>query len=218
MVPSAATAVIAVTLGGPMAERPHRSTATPSPSSTRHTAHLLGSVAVDSRPAAIAYGAGSIWVSSPDARSVARISPSSRRVVASIPLDRPAQGLAATNRSLWAVGSSPTDTSLTLDQIDPTFDTVARVRRLPMVVAGDSGSIAAERDSVVVAPRAGYLTRIDARSGRTLSRIDPNVAPAAVAQGFGSSWLAYREANLVVRVDAHRCHHSRSRSDVGRRR
>ena len=39
----------------------------------------------------------------------------------------PAQGLAATSRSLWAVGSSPTDSSLTLDQIDPTFDTVARV-------------------------------------------------------------------------------------------
>ena len=121
--------------------------------------------------------------------------------MASIPLDRPAQGLAATSRSLWAVGSSPTDSSLTLDQIDPTFDTVARVRRLPMVVAGDSGSIAAERDTVVVAPRAGYLTRIDARSGRTLSRIDPNVSPTAVAQGFGSSWLAYREANLVVRID-----------------
>ena len=70
------------------------------------TARLLGSVPVDSRPAAIAYGAGSIWVASPDVRSVARISPSSRRVVASVPLDRPAQGLAATERSLWAVGSS----------------------------------------------------------------------------------------------------------------
>ena len=48
------------------------------------SAHLLGSMAVDSRPGAIAYGAGSIWVAYPDARSVARISPSSRRVVAPI--------------------------------------------------------------------------------------------------------------------------------------
>ena len=166
------------------------------------SAQLLGSVPVDSRPTAIAYGAGSIWVASPDARSLARISPSSRRVVASVPLEGPAQGLAATKGSLWAVGSKPADSSLTLDRIDPTFDTVARVRRLPMVIAGDSGSITAERDMIVVAPRAGYLTRIDARSGRTLSRVDPKVAPTAVAQGFGSSWLAYREANLVVRVDA----------------
>ena len=165
------------------------------------TARLLGSVPVDSRPAAIAYGAGSVWVASPDVRSVARISPSSRRVVASVVLDRPAQGLAATKRSLWAVGSSRGDSSLTLDRIDPTFDTAARVRRLPMVVLGETGSVAAGRDSVVVAPRAGYLTRIDARSGRTLTRIDPTVAPTAVAQGFGSTWLAYREANLVVRID-----------------
>ena len=166
------------------------------------TARLLGSVSVDSRPAAIAYGAGSVWVASPDVRSVARISPSSRRVVASVLLDRPAQGLAATKRSLWAVGSSRGDSSLTLDRIDPTFDTAARVRRLPMVVAGDSGSITAERNSVVVAPRAGYLTRIDARSGRTLRQIDPKIAPSAVAQGFGSTWLAYREANQVIRIDA----------------
>ena len=166
------------------------------------TARLLGAVPVDSRPAAITYGAGSIWVASPDVRSVARISMSSRRVVASVPLDRPAQGLAATKRSLWAVGSSRGDSSLTLDRIDPTFDTAARVRRLPMVVAGDTGSVANAGGRVVVAPRAGYLTWIDARSGRTLRRIDPTVAPTAVAQGFGSSWLAYREANLVVRIDA----------------
>ena len=64
---------------------------------------------------------------------------------------------------------SDTDTSLTLDRIDPTFDTVTRVRRLPMVVPGDTGSLAtAGRNAVVVAPRSGFLTRIDARSGRTL--------------------------------------------------
>ena len=173
-------------------------------------------MAVDSRPGAIAYGAGSIWVAYPDARSVARISPSSRRVVASILLHRPAQGLAATTRSLWAVGSSPTDSSLTLDQIDLTFDTAAGVRRLPMVVLGDGGSIAAERDSVVVAPRAGYLTRIDARSGRTLTD-RPECRAGCGGAGFGSSWLVDREENLVVRVDATGAI-TRSRSDVGRRR
>jgi YVTN family beta-propeller protein len=165
------------------------------------TARLVGSVPVESRPAAIVYAAGSIWVASADTRSVARISPADRRVIASITLDRPAQGLAATNGSVWAVGTNATDTSLTVDRIDPTFDTAELVRRLPMVNKGDSGSIAANRNSVVVAARAGYLTRIDARSGRVLDRVDPSAAPTAVAQGFGSSWLAYREANLVVRVD-----------------
>ena len=58
------------------------------------------------------------------------------------------------------------------------------------------------RQTLLVAPRTGRLTRIDARSGRTLERRDPNAAPVAAALGFGSSWLAYREANLVVRVDS----------------
>ncbi len=197
-----ATAVLAVTLG-----KAHRGAA-----ATVHgnaiavvdatTARLLGSVPVDSRPAAITTGAGSIWVSLPDAVSVARLSPATRRVIASIPLGRPAQSLTASEGQIWTVGSGPTDTSLTLDRIDPTFDTVARVRRLPMMVAGDSGSIARGQDSVVVAPRSGFLTQIDARSGRTLSRIDPAASPTTVAQGFGSSWLAYREANLVVRIAA----------------
>ena len=190
----------------------------PSRWSTRRRARLLGSVPVDSRPAAIAYGAGSIWVASPDARSVARISPSSRRVVASVLLDRPAQGLAATKRSLWAVGSSRGDSSLTLDRIDPTFDTAARVRRLPMVVAGDSGSITAGRNSVVVAPRAGYLTRIDARSGRTLQPDRPERSRrlrsrrASAARGSPTARRTSSSASMRPVPSP------RSRSDAGRRR
>jgi DNA-binding SARP family transcriptional activator len=206
IVASGAAAIIAVAFGGA-----HRKAAAPVHGNAiavvdAASAHLLGSRVVDSRPGAIAYGAGSIWVAYPDARSVARISPSSRRVVDSIRLDRPAQGLAATNRRLWAVGSSPTDSSLTLDQIDPTFNTAARVRRLPMVVLGDGGSIAAERDSVVVAPRAGYLTRIDARSG------DAEPDRPECRAGCGGAGLRQlvarrprREPRRPCRCD--RCHH-----------
>src|SRR5262249_8880681 len=116
------------------------------------TARLIGSVPVDSRPAAIASGAGSIWVASADDRSVARISPASRRVVASVVLAQPAQGLAASAKGVWAVGSGPTDAFLTLDRIDPTFNTAARVRRLPTVVIGDGGSVAPARSARGVPP------------------------------------------------------------------
>jgi len=87
------------------------------------------------------------------------------------------------------VGSSLDDSFLTIDRINPTFNTAARVRRLPMVVLGDRGSVAALQRTVLVAPRSGFLTRIDARSGRVLKRVDPGAAPTAVAQGFGSSFL-----------------------------
>ena len=67
---------------------------------------------------------------------------------------------------------------------------------------GDTGSLSGRGETLLVAPRTGLLTRVDARSGRTLGQLDPNAAPSAAALGFGSSWLAYREANLVVRVDS----------------
>ena len=165
-------------------------------------ARLVGSVTVGSPPGAIAYGAGSVWVSFPDSRSVSRISPGSRRVVASIPLGVAAQSLAVAGSALWAVGSGPTDPYLTLERINPTFGSVSRARRLPVVVMGDTGSLSGRGETLLVAPRTGLLTRVDARSGRTLGQLDPNAAPSAAALGFGSSWLAYREANLVVRVDS----------------
>ena len=103
---------------------------------------------------------------------------------------------------MWAVGSGPTDPYLTLERINPIFATVSRARRLPVVVMGDTGSLSRRGETLLVAPRTGLLTRIDARSGRRLGQLDPNAAPSAAALGFGSSWLAYPEADLVVRVDS----------------
>jgi YVTN family beta-propeller protein len=165
-------------------------------------ARLVGSVPVTAPPGAIVYGAGSVWVSFPDARSVIRISPESRRAAASIPLGVAAQSLAVAGSALWAVGSGPTDPYLTLERINPTFGSVSRARRLPVIVTGDTGSLSGRGETLLVAPRTGLLTRVDARSGRTLGQLDPNAAPSAAALGFESSWLAYREADLVVRVDS----------------
>jgi YVTN family beta-propeller protein len=166
-------------------------------------ARLLGSVPVIGPPGAIAYGAGAVWVSSPDARTVLRISPESRRVIASVPLGVAAQSLAVAGSSVWAVGSGPNDEFLTLERIDPTFASASIVRRLPVVATGDRASLSARGGNLLVAPSlGGLLTRIDARDGRILRQVDPNAAPSAAALGFGSSWLVYTEADLVVRVDS----------------
>jgi ABC-type transport system substrate-binding protein/DNA-binding SARP family transcriptional activator len=166
------------------------------------TSRLLGSIPLDSPPAAITTGAGSVWVSYANSRAVARISPASMRITGSITLDTPAQGLAAARQTIWAVGSNAKQNFLTLDRIDPTFDTVTRVRRLPMMAYGDSGSLASGRGAIVVAPRSGFLTVVDPRTARVLHRVDPHAVPTAVAQGFGSTWLVYQEADAVIRVDA----------------
>ena len=164
---------------------------------------LLGSISIGSRPGAIAFGSRSVWVSALDSSSLSRISPSSRRVIGTVPLRRAAQSLTVAGGRLWAaLGAAPTDTRLTVERINPTFDSASRVTRVPIVAAGDSASLAARGDTVVVAPRSGLLTRIDARDGRTLERTDINAAPNAIAVGFGSTWLAYREAGVLLRLDA----------------
>jgi YVTN family beta-propeller protein len=165
-------------------------------------ARLLGSVAVSVPPGAITSGAGSVWVTLPDARSVLRISPGSQQVAASIPLGVAAQSLAVAGPAVWALGSGPNDPFVTLERINPTFGTVSRARRLPVVLTGDSGSLSARGETLLVAPRTGLLTRIDARTGRVLDQEDPNADPSAATFGFGSSWLVYREANLVLRIDS----------------
>src|SRR5262249_50612700 len=128
-------------------------------------ARLVGSVPVTATPGAIAYGAGSVWVSFPEARSVIRISPSSRQVIASVPLGVSPERLASAGSAVWALGSGPNDEFLTLERIDPTFDTASRARRLPTVVTGDTGSLSARGGTLLVAPRSGLLTQVDARSG-----------------------------------------------------
>ena len=124
-------------------------------------------------------------------------------MIGTVRLRRAAQSLAVAGGRLWAaVAAAPTDTRLTVVRIDPTFDSVSRVTRVPIVAAGESASLAARGATVVVAPRSGRLTWIDARDGRTLERTDINAAPNAIAVGFGSTWLAYREAGVLLRVDA----------------
>jgi DNA-binding SARP family transcriptional activator/ABC-type transport system substrate-binding protein len=166
------------------------------------SARLVREVPLSSPPGTIAYGAGSVWVSFPDSNSISRISPGSRRVTDSFPLGVAAQSLAVGGSGLWAIGSGPADSYLTLERIDPTFGSVSHRRRLPTVVMGDTGSLSVRGETLLVAPRSGLLTRLDARSGRTLKQQDPNAAPTAAVLGFGSSWLAYREADLVLRVDS----------------
>jgi DNA-binding SARP family transcriptional activator len=164
-------------------------------------ARVIGSLPLTTPPGAIAYGDGSVWVSSPAARSVVRISPQSRRVTASIPLTVAPQSLAVAGAAVWALGSGATDPYVTLERIDPTFGTPSRARRLPVVVGGDTGSLSARGKTLLVAPRTGPLNWIDARSGQVLRRLDPNAAPSAAALGFGSTWLAYRDADEVLRVE-----------------
>ena len=198
----AATAAVAMTLGEADrgAAAPIRGNAVAVVDAA--TARLLGSIPLESRPAAIAYGAGSIWVAYPDTRSVARISPVDRRVVASITLDAPAQDLEATaGDSGRSARTRPTPSSRSSESTRRSTPSRGSgdCRWWSRVTAGRSPRVETRSSS---RPAPGTSRRSTRAAGACSTGSTRHAAPTAVAQGFGSSWLVYREANLVVRVDA----------------
>ena len=68
-------------------------------------------------------------------------------------------------------------------------------------VAPATSAIAADGDSVWVAPTGGRLTLLNATTGTITKSWDPNASPVGVAVGEGAVWLTDNDANNVVRVD-----------------
>ena len=169
---------------------------------------VTSAMAVGTRPGPIAFGSGSLWVANLDDQTVSRIDPASLRTVRVISAAAPPTGIAASAGGVWVAESSSSlkpnttpATSVSVEPLDPEFDSFGAAIPIGNVVWGGPGSIAARGDSVWVAPSTGLLTRLDARSGRVTRRLDPNASPTGIAIGEGAVWLADTEAGNVVRVD-----------------
>jgi YVTN family beta-propeller protein len=162
---------------------------------------LVASVPVGARPGAIAFGSGSLWVANVDDQNVSRIDPGSLRTLGVLSLADPPTGLAAGSNAIWVVQSNPTASSVSVNSIDPQFDTVGPTERLGNVVAGGPGAVAAQDATVWVAPSSGLLTELDVVTRRPVEQIDPNSGPAAIGVGDGAVWVTDSEADNVTRVD-----------------
>ena len=164
---------------------------------------MVGAVSnVGARPASIASGADSLWVANLDDQTVSRIDPDARSVTRVLPVADTPTGLAATNASLWVVGSEPTKAAVSVTRIDPRFDAVApRIKRIGNVVPGGPGSAAALGNTVWIAPSSGLLTRLESTTGRVVRSVDPNAGPVAVALGADAVWVTDGDADTVTRVD-----------------
>jgi YVTN family beta-propeller protein len=166
------------------------------------TDHVVGDVTVGTRPGALAFGAGSLWVGNRDDETVSRVLPSSLAVSRTIPVGAEPTGLAATARALWVVGADPSAAAVSVRRIDPRFDDTSSPRLLSNVVPGGGGSIAVSGGAVWVAPSSGVLARLDLATGRPLRRVDPSTSPTGIAAGFGALWLPNAEADTVTRIDS----------------
>jgi DNA-binding beta-propeller fold protein YncE len=54
----------------------------------------------------------------------------------------------------------------------------------------------------VAGERNAIVTKLDSRSGAALKAIRVGNGPAAIAAGYGGSWVANRDDGTVTRIDA----------------
>jgi YVTN family beta-propeller protein len=170
-----------------------------------HTNHVVGQVAVGTRPSGIASAAGSLWVANLDDQTVSRVDPRAPHVLRNIPVTGPPTGITSSAGRVWLTEASdspgPTASSILVRTIDPEFDTLGAPVRIGNVAPNGQAAVAANGNAVWAAPSWGLLTRLDARTGHAQPWLDPNASPSAMAIGEGAIWLTDTEANDVVRVD-----------------
>ena len=167
---------------------------------------VVGVVPVGTRPGAVAFGSGSLWVANLDDQTISRVNPRTLRTLRAIPIRGPPTGIATTAAGVWVVESDTRPTahlksSVFVDRIDPEFNRPSRRVPIRNVIPSGPGVIAAQGNSVWVAPSTGLLTRLNADSGKVAWQRDPNASPAGIAIGDGAVWLTDTEADDVIRVD-----------------
>jgi DNA-binding SARP family transcriptional activator/streptogramin lyase len=165
------------------------------------TNQVVAAVPVGSSPGPITSGSGSLWVANVDDQTVSRVDPASLRTLPTFSLTGRPTGVAATAGGIWVVQSSP-QANVSVNSIDPQYDTVGPTQQLGNVTPYGSGVVAAQGDQLWVAPSAGLLARLDPVTGRVVRQVDPNAGPSALAIGAdGALWVADSDANNVTRVD-----------------
>ena len=168
---------------------------------------VVGAVPVGTRPGAVAFGSGSLWVANLDDQTISRIDPKTMGRLATIPVGGPPTAVATSAGGVWVVesnlnpGAYAGPSRVLVRRVDPDFDTLGASVWIGNVVPDGLGALAAQGSSVWVAPSTGLLTRIDAVTGAKAQQIDPNASPAGIAIGEGAVWVSDNEANDLVRVD-----------------
>ncbi len=160
---------------------------------------IAGTVPVGAQPAAIASGAGSLWVANLDDQSVTRVDESSRQAVHTIPIGDTPTGIAATDRGVWV-----TEGSGRVSKIDPRYDRRAFARPL-RASAGFFGGTArpalAAFGSIWIASPDGVVLRVHPGSARVVESIAVGNVPSAIAAGAGSVWVTGSADGTVTRID-----------------
>jgi YVTN family beta-propeller protein len=150
--------------------------------------------AVGSGPSAVAVGAGGIWVVNSLDGTLTRISPTTDRVVGTIPVGNGPSGVCVAAGAVWVARAY--DRSIL--RVDPATGrrSTTSVDDEPTALACGGGSVWAASES------AGTVTQLRASGrGEVLGRIPVGNGPSGLAWGFGALWVANTADGTVSRID-----------------
>ena len=146
------------------------------------------------RPAGAAYGAGSVWITTPDAAAVLRVDPTSRAIRQTVAVGGGPDAVAAGAGAIWVANYLDG----TISRIDPGTDGVVQT----IGVGGGPSAVAVGTQLVWVANALGSsVSRIAADSGAVLGTTPVGARPAALAIGAGAVWVASESDDRVLRLD-----------------
>jgi DNA-binding SARP family transcriptional activator len=161
------------------------------------TGKVVADVPIGGSPAAIAVGAGSVWVADADHSTITRIDAKTKEVLPIGGLGSQVSDVAFGFGSLWVAGGNDG----TLARIDPRHNGIRQVD-----LGGASGVAPGPVFTVRAGQRAVWVTR-----GNEIVRVDPGenaatarrsvVRPHGIGIGLGSVWVG-TEDERVLRIDA----------------
>ena len=153
------------------------------------TAH--GGVRLDASPAATTSGAGSLWVTEPDAAEVVRIDPRKDAIIDRIPIVGNPGPIAYAGGAIWVTDIF----GARVLRIDPSTD---RITQTVDLGSRRAAALAADGDRLWVADQAeNALIEIDANDGKQLRTIDLGHRPSALLADAGTIWVASYDAGVV---------------------
>ena len=160
------------------------------------TASRLASapIVLRARPAAAAYGAGSVWITTPDAAAVLRVDPSSRAIRQTVAVGGGPDAVAVSAGAVWVANYLDG----TISRIDPGTDGVVQT----IGVGSGPSAVAVGAHLVWIANAlSSSVSRIAADTGAVLGTTPIGTRPAALAVGAGAVWVASESDDRVLRLD-----------------
>jgi peptide/nickel transport system substrate-binding protein len=154
---------------------------------------LEGTVGVGELPRGVARGAGSLWVTDRESRSLVQVDPSTFEVVERIPVGVGPTGVAVAADLVWVTNTD----ERTVSVVDPQARRVVQT----VVVGNGPAGIVADGDRVWVTNSVdATVSEIDATDGRVRATYPVGEEPVALTVGLDAVWVANASDGTVSRV------------------